>query len=130
MYEQLQIDVRLLENGKDSGMTKRLNLRNGWTASFTNLPKYDEAGNLIAYTVREDSIPPEWSPRYGETALVPGTNNHYAVTITNVCTLTYMLPETGGAGTQWYTMGGILLLAAAGLLLLYKIRVQCGKEGR
>ena len=130
MYEQLQVDVKLLENGKDSGITRRLSLRNGWAASFTNLPKYDDSGNLITYTVKEVYFSPEWSPRYGEVTLVPGTDNHYATTITNVCTLTYRLPETGGAGTHGYTIGGILLLAAAGLLLLYKIRVQCGKEGR
>ena len=31
----------------------------------------------------------------------------------------YTLPETGGAGTQSYTMGGFLLLTGAAFLLLY-----------
>ena len=31
----------------------------------------------------------------------------------------YELPETGGTGIQWYTIGGLLLIAGAGFLLLY-----------
>ena len=128
MYEQLQIDVSLLENGKASGMTERLNLKNGWSATFSNLPKYDDDGELIAYTVREITSLPEWSPHYGEVTLVPGTNNHYVTTITNECILTYMLPETGGTGTHLYTLGGLLLMITAGILL-YKKRDLCRRGG-
>ena len=39
---------------------------------------------------------------------------------------TYSLPATGGAGTTAYTLGGMLLIAAA-LLLLY-IHIRRGKE--
>ena len=42
-----------------------------------------------------------------------------AVTVTNQVHYT-ALPQTGGAGTNLYTMGGLLLIAAASLLLLYK----------
>lgn len=47
-----------------------------------------------------------------------------------VCTNTtgYVLPETGGHGTQLYTTGGVLLMAAA-LCLLY-LRNRRRKEGR
>ncbi|MGM9587393.1 MAG: SpaA isopeptide-forming pilin-related protein [Candidatus Limivicinus sp.] len=40
------------------------------------------------------------------------------VTVTNQVHYT-ALPETGGPGTQLYAMGGLLLMAAAGFLLLY-----------
>lgn len=42
----------------------------------------------------------------------------YTVTVTN--SSGYVLPETGGSGTILYTMGGLLLMLSAGLLLLYK----------
>ena len=129
MYETLTIPVKLMENGIDSGMTANLSLRNDWSASFTGLPKYDANGNPISYSVKEDWTSPEWSPRYGEVTLVAGSNNSYVTTITNVCTLTYMLPETGGCGRTWYTAGGLLLLAA-GAILLYKRRYQCGRGAR
>ena len=38
----------------------------------------------------------------------------------------YELPETGGPGTIWYTLGGLLLIAASGFFLLY--RYMRGKE--
>ena len=44
----------------------------------------------------------------------------YSQTITNKEQPTgYELPNTGGAGTQPYTMGGIALMAAAVMFLLY-----------
>ena len=39
------------------------------------------------------------------------------VTITNTKDVEYELPETGGAGTHLYTIGGALLIMAAGILL-------------
>ena len=40
----------------------------------------------------------------------------------------YELPETGGTGTHWYTLGGLCLMAGA-LLLLYQNKTR-GKGGR
>ena len=37
----------------------------------------------------------------------------------------YVLPETGGAGTKLYTIGGLLLIMGAGFILLYR-----SKKGR
>ena len=119
----------LLRNGVDSGMQQTLSLKNGWTASFKDLPKYDKDGNEIVYTIREQSIDGPWSPVYGTVEPVANAHNAYRVSITNVCTLTYLLPETGGAGTLPYTLGGVMLLLAAGVLLLYKRKVVCGKGG-
>ena len=36
-----------------------------------------------------------------------------------------VLPETGGTGTYWYTMGGVLLTAGAAFLI-YKKHMQKG----
>ena len=36
--------------------------------------------------------------------------------------LTYELPETGGSGTDLYIIGGLLLITAAGILLIYNQR--------
>lgn len=52
------------------------------------------------------------------TALAVGENNTLTVEIPNQ-PWGYELPNTGGAGTQPYTMGGIALMAAAVMFLLY-----------
>ena len=43
---------------------------------------------------------------------------YYDYTIINVIG-GYELPDTGGAGTTLYTIGGLLLMTAAAFLLLY-----------
>ena len=128
MYEQLNVNVKLLANGSDSGMRGQLSLRNGWTTTFSNLPKKDNAGNSITYTVEEMDVPGIWSPHYGEIVPVEGVANTYTTTITNVNTLNYMLPETGGSGTIWYTLCGAALILTALALLGYKISSERRKE--
>lgn len=51
----------------------------------------------------------------------------YSTTIEN--TPGYEIPETGGAGTKLYTMGGLLLTVAA-MLLLHIHTLKCRKEER
>ncbi|NLB09414.1 MAG: Cna B-type domain-containing protein, partial [Clostridiales bacterium] len=66
-----------------------------------------EAIIFTLYTLENDT------ENWGET--------HYIVT--NETEPSYVLPETGGPGTTWYTVGGILLITSALLLLyLYKKR--------
>lgn len=43
----------------------------------------------------------------------------------NEVSQSYVLPETGGTGTYWYTMGGVLLTAGAAFLI-YKKHMQKG----
>ena len=38
------------------------------------------------------------------------------------------LPETGGTGTYWYTMGGVLLIAGAAFLIYIKHMQKGGKR--
>ena len=45
------------------------------------------------------------------------TQGLYAVTVVNRTGAS--LPETGGMGTHPYTLGGLLLMLSAGVLLLY-----------
>ena len=129
MYESLTVEVKLLENGIDTGLTTELNLKNNWKSSFTWLPKYDEAGNEISYTVKEVPIDGPWSPEYGEITLVDGTTNKYETTITNKCTLVYALPDTGSTGTWKYITGVMLMIMISVLLLLYNNHRK-GEEGR
>ena len=74
------ITVSLLANGEETGKTLVLNETNNWTGSFTELDKF-EAGEEIAYTVAEISVP-------GYATVITGTQAE-GYTITNSHT-----PET------------------------------------
>lgn len=130
MYEDQAVRVRLLENGIDAGLIETLSLKNNWTASFTWLPKNDEKGNPIVYTVEEVPIEGPWNPVYGEVKLITGTTNQYEVTITNVCNLIYELPQTGGSGIWTYITGAILSIIISIQLLLYRTKRCNREEGR
>ena len=76
------------------------------------------------YTLREVKAPPGYGVA-GDIEITLGpnvegmnANGLYPVTVVNR-EPSYTLPETGGPGTSLYTMGGVLLMAAAGLTLLY-----------
>lgn len=49
----------------------------------------------------------------------------YTSYLENEVSQSYVLPETGGTGTYWYTMGGVLLTAGAAFLI-YKKHMQKG----
>ena len=68
------ITVHLLANGKDSGQTLELSEGNGWTGSFTNLPKFAN-GKEIRYTIAEVSVE-------GYTTVITGSQAE-GFTITN-----------------------------------------------
>ncbi|MBR5309642.1 MAG: Cna B-type domain-containing protein [Oscillospiraceae bacterium] len=116
-YEQLVIKIKLISNDEDSGMVKELSLKSGWSGTFSDLPKYDEWGKEIVYTVEEVWFSNDWRAEYGEIVAV-GENN-FETTVTNVYRLGYKLPETGGNGNQYNIIGGIFLMTA-GLALIYK----------
>ena len=50
-------------------------------------------------------------------------------TFTNKETIFYALPETGGAGTTLYTLGGLLLMAVAEFFLLYNYKKRRKEDG-
>ena len=49
------VTVRLLANGTEVASTS-LNEENGWKFTFTDLPRLDEAGEKISYTITEDAV--------------------------------------------------------------------------
>ena len=50
-----EIEVQLLANGKEV-QTAKLNEANSWKHTFKDLPKYDDNGKEIVYTVKEVAI--------------------------------------------------------------------------
>ena len=116
-YEQLSVTIKLLSNKTDSGISAEVNLKNGWQYTFTNLPKYDNNGKEIVYSVEEVWFSNEWRPEYG--GITKTGENSFETTVTNIYNLGYELPKTGGAGTQYNIIGGIFLITA-GLALIYK----------
>lgn len=92
----------------------------GWTWSKDDLPLTgkDGDGNTLYYTyyVVEHSGANYNASYDNNDGIVSGT-----ITIKNTesDTPVYELPETGGGGTTPYTVGGLALMAGAGLLLLY-----------
>ena len=52
-----KVTVSVLKNGvKDDNLTVVLSQENGWKASFSNLPKEDDSGREIVYTVSEEEL--------------------------------------------------------------------------
>ena len=111
MYEDRTIWMKLMTDGHDSGLAGELSKKNGWEYTFTNLPMYDSGGDEIEYTVEEIPFSNEWVATYGP--VTETGNGKFTTTVTNTYIMTYMLPETGGVGYEWYTMLGALLLCGA-----------------
>ncbi len=126
-YEQSQVTVKLLSNGKDTGRTVTLNLKNGWQDTFWGLPYADAKGVPFTYTVEETWENKDWISSYGKVTLLPGTVPTYEVTVTNTYRLGYgyEMPVTGGAGKTLWVLIGLALMAGAlvcGFLLRRKER--------
>lgn len=100
--------------------TYSISAADNWAYTVTNLPKEAPNGNRYVYYIVEVG-----GDGYGVTYLNNGGITYGAITMTNTAPdtppSTYILPETGGAGTFPYTIGSILLTSAA-LLLLYKTK--------
>lgn len=52
-----KIRVELLKNGSETGKTAELSSKNGWKYVFEDLPKCDEKGKQIDYSVKELNLP-------------------------------------------------------------------------
>ena len=98
-----------------------------WGYKWYNLPAYDAGGNLYRYYVVEKTpVGSGWQlvtddTNATNTAPIPANSENRVFQITNT-PITYTLPETGGIGTLPYTAGGLLLMAAAALLLGQEIK--------
>ena len=98
-----------------------------WGYKWYNLPAYDAEGNIYRYYVVEKTpVGSGWQlvtddTNATNTAPIPANSENRVFQITNT-PITYTLPETGGIGTLPYTAGGLLLMAAAALLLGQEIK--------
>ncbi|MGM9605679.1 MAG: SpaA isopeptide-forming pilin-related protein [Faecousia sp.] len=99
--------------------TVELNNIDGWSHTFTGLPVtgLDENNQTVTYYyyVVEDPVT-NYETSYSTNGIQSGT-----IEVTNqaVKNPVYTLPATGGLGTTPYTMGGLLMIVAAGIPLLY-----------
>jgi len=114
-YEKSQVTVKLYANGKDTGRTVTLSLKNGWTDTFLGLPYSDAEGNVIEYSVVESWDNPDWTPKYSEVTRIEGEMPTYSVTVTNRYNWGngYELPATGGYGPTPWILSGLALMAVA-----------------
>ena len=105
-----------------------LSATNNWQYTWINesgsLPANADDGAPYYYSVEEVSVPTGYSVSYiNNNGIIVGGNE---MVITNKADKKpIVLPETGGTGTYWYTMGGVLLIAGAAFLI-YKKHMQKG----
>ena len=98
-----------------------------WGYKWYNPPAYDAGGNIYRYYVVEKTpVGSGWQlvtddQNATNTLPIPANSENRVFQITNT-PITYTLPETGGIGTLPYTLGGLLLMAAAALLLGQEIK--------
>ena len=112
LYEQAQVTVKLLANGKDTGRTVTLSLKNGWTDAFRGLPYQDSAGNVIVYTIEESWYSKDWLAEYGPITSSGGSVPTYSTTLTNVYRWGHgvELPSTGSPARMLYILCGSSIL--------------------
>ena len=103
-----------------------LRAANNWTVSWSDLPKADSENAPYYYIVKETVT----IPGYRTTYLNNGGIQTGIIYITNQKEeeQSITLPETGGTGTYWYTMGGVLLTAGAAFLIYKKHMRKGGKR--
>lgn len=80
---------------------------NGWSYTWKNLPRADDNGGEYRYTVEEEPVA-GFDATYSENN-ADGIQTG-VIEIINTKGEGYVLPETGGIGTYFYTVGGLLLV--------------------
>lgn len=130
LHDRFQVTVKLLANGRDTGRTVTLSLKNHWVDHFRGLPYADENGNPIIYTVEEVWTHSDWVPHY-EPVISSGTSTPtYSTTITNQYIWGMAgpeLPSTGTAARLMYLLcGGSIMLTS----LAYGIGSRRKRERR
>lgn len=95
------------------GESVTLNSENDWSHTWYNLPQVE--GEAF-YVVEEIGVPSGYSVTYTNNGIKKGE-----ITVSNKRNAAeYVLPETGGIGTQAYTLGGFTMAAGAVLWLCYR----------
>lgn len=108
----------IYESYSEVGETVTLDKDNNWSHEWTNL----EAEDNIYYYVKEVGDHSGYTVSYMNNG---GIHSGEIVITNKVEEQPIVLPETGGTGTYWYTMGGVLLIAGAAFLI-YKKHMQKG----
>lgn len=108
----------IYESSSEVGETVTLDKDNNWSYEWTNL----EADENIYYYVKEVGDHSGYTVSYMNNG---GIHSGEIVITNKVEEQPIVLPETGGTGTYWYTMGGVLLTAWAAFLI-YKKHMQKG----
>lgn len=147
--DQVPVEVTLykvMETTTESGTinrtvtkiaTKTLSSENQWKDTFDGLQAPEENWYYAIVETHMDGFQIQYS---GETVAISLENGkpvtaakvdmsdpkNVLVSVTNLPAL--ILPDTGGTGTTLYTMGGLMLIAAAGIPLLYNRKARRRKE--
>ncbi|KIR03181.1 putative surface-anchored collagen-binding protein [Lachnospiraceae bacterium TWA4] len=111
-----------------SGHAIRLNSSNNWNYTFSGLPtKGIENGVSYSYSYAVKEINCTGSFTFDNYSTgsyevdninIPISRTSDFVIVTNRKKEAYELPETGGIGTRWYTIGGLLLCMAGVWMIL------------
>ena len=91
IYNKRPNSIRLeVKNGETVVNSVVVTKDNNWSATFTKLPKYDDKGQEIAYTVDEEEVLPNdlfyYEKEIGEVTNKAGTIDEKEATITNTMT--------------------------------------------
>ena len=129
-HEKAQVTVKLLADGKDTGRTVTLTLRNGWTDTFRGLPYEDSSGRPIVYTVEEIWKNEDWLPYYGEVIASNSSPPTYSTTVTNKHRLGVggpQLPATGSPARMLCILCGSAVMLGS---LVYGMVARRKRERR
>lgn len=110
------------ENPVKIGNSVTLNSGNNWSNTWSNFDLSDDNGNPYYYYVEEVGTHSGYTVSYMNNG---GIQSGEIVITNRMEEKPIVLPETGGTGTYWYTMGGVLLIAGAAFLI-YKKHMQKG----
>lgn len=122
----------------NNGEPVKINKNNDWKHTWSNLPayEYDNDGFIIAeytYYVEEVSVSSLFKPSYcneqmeimSETPANAATTSG-TITVLNEYAYNYTLPETGGSGTQMFTVTGAVLMIGCAMLLAFNKKRRRG----
>ena len=130
LHEQAQVTIKLLADGRDTGRTVTLSLKNNWKDTFRGLPYVDEHGNVITYSVLESWDNADWVPSYGPVSTSGSSPPKYTASVTNQYRWGLggpQLPSTGSPARLLYILcGGSIMLAT----LVYGIASRRKRERR
>ena len=104
-----------------------LGSNNSWTKTISDLPMYDESGNVYYYWVEEKFVNGyqssyQYGDSPGDTGYITGNNGNITILNAKVTSGSIEMPSTGGKGINDYRNAGIIMMtASAGIYIALKI---------